>query len=150
MSFRTHRALAQLIRWLVCVTASVSIATCAFSSLRSSHRDEGPLSVHEILENGSKFEGKLVSVHGIAISGVGLLWAGAYRLRDTTGNAELFVLSETGVPPLRREATATGVFKQGLTIGQYRYGALVPQGWCDLERAKNSVSQIIAALCTTG
>jgi hypothetical protein len=106
-----------------------------------------PLTVSELLQHGPDYQGRVVSVSGIVVTGASVLGLGGYRLRDTNSQFEIFVFSDTGIPATNQESSVTGIFKQGITMGDFRNGVIIPQTWCDAAKARNTTTRAMSVLC---
>jgi hypothetical protein len=129
------------------IVAIGAVAIIIVSRIEDRHQIVRPLTVGDLLDHGANYDGRVVTVRGEVITGAGLLTVGGYRLGDSTGHREIVVLTDTGVPPLHNQVTVTGMYKQAVTFGEFRYGAIVPPGWCDDTKWRYLPGQLFAILC---
>jgi hypothetical protein len=77
-----------------------------------------PIPIKTLLDDPTRYDGKVVHVVGDVGIGVGLLGVGAYQINDGTGT--LYVVSKSGGAP--REGARVGVegtFKAVFTLGTW-------------------------------
>lgn len=89
----------------------------------------------DALSRSQTLNGKVVTLEGQVITGVGIAGIGGYRLRDPRSAAEVFVVSEDAIPSTGEVIEVRGIFRQAIAGGTYHYGVLLPNSWCNLDHA---------------
>jgi hypothetical protein len=96
-SLRARRAVLVLF-----AVAAVSLPACATS-------------INRVLADPSRYRNEEVKVSGTVIDSYSIGTRGAYRLAD--GSAEIWVVSERGVPRKGARVKVTGTIREGFNIG---------------------------------
>jgi len=84
------------------VVAAASLSACATS-------------INKVLADPSRYRNEEVKVTGTVIDSYSIGTRGAYRLAD--GSAEIWVVSERGVPRKGARVKVTGTIREGFNIG---------------------------------
>ena len=107
---------------LLAVTA-ISSAACATS-------------INKVLADPSRYRNREVKLSGTVMDSYSIGSRGAYRIADR--NAELWVVSERGVPRKGARVTVTGTIREGFNVGilgdKVKLPAGVSSGLVMLER----------------
>ena len=130
------------------VLVLLCLAAIIFWATSPAHRDRPPMEVHDLLAHGEKFDGKVISVRGTAVTGIALFSTGGFILQDSAdSSSRIIVLSRRGVPPLNSLTVARGLFRQAIQINQYRYDILVPPQWCEHTDVPLSFLLVVSIVC---
>ena len=84
------------------VAAAVAVAACATS-------------INKVLADPSRYRNREVTLSGTVMDSYSIGSRGAYRIADR--NAELWVVSERGVPRKGARVTVTGTIREGFNVG---------------------------------
>jgi hypothetical protein len=105
------------------VAAAVALAACATS-------------INKVLADPSRYRNREVKLSGTVLDSYSIGSRGAYRIADRS--AELWVVSERGVPRKGARVTVTGTIREGFNIGilgdKIKLPAGVSSGLVMLER----------------
>jgi hypothetical protein len=71
--------------------------------------------INKVLADPSRYRNEEVTVSGTVVDSFSLGTRGAYRLAD--GTAELWVVSDRGVPRKGARVKATGTIREGFNVG---------------------------------
>jgi len=99
MAYSLRARLAVLV---MLAAAAVSLPACATS-------------INKVLADPSRYRNEEVKVSGTVIDSYSIGSRGAYRIADRS--AELWVVSERGVPRKGARVTVTGTIREGFNIG---------------------------------
>jgi hypothetical protein len=105
----------RLIPLVLAATAVLVLAGC---------RGAEVMTVKELLDDPSRFDGKQVRVVGEVRESIGALGYGAYRLDDGTGTIPV-VSKEGGAPRTGARVGVEGAFRAVFTLGTESHAAIV-------------------------
>lgn len=77
----------------------------------------GTKSIKELLDDPSRFDGKIVRVAGEVKTSVGALGVGAYQIDDGTGTITIISKAGNGTPRVGATVGVEGEFRSAFTYG---------------------------------